>query len=69
MERIGDYEKFMNSHKEFRYSDEVNDLLFSYAFIYAFTSDRTDMVYINKKTFVKSDKKFMKKYPNSQLKI
>ena len=67
-QRIGDYEKFMNSHKEFRYSDEVNDLLFSYAFIYAFTSDRTDMVYINKKTFVKSDKKFMKKYPSSQLK-
>ena len=67
-QRIGDYEKFMNSHKEFRYSDEVNDLLFSYTFIYAFTSDRTDMVYINKKTFVKSDKKFMKKYPSSQLK-
>ena len=67
-QRIGDYEKFMNSHKEFRYSDEVNDLLFSYTFIYAFTSDRTDMVYINKKTFVKSDKKFIKKYPSSQLK-
>ena len=58
----------MNSHKEFRYIDEVKDLLFSYSFAYAFTSDRTNMVYINKKTFVKSDKKFMKKYSSSQLK-
>lgn len=66
--RIGDYENFMNSHKEFRYIDEVKDLLFSYSFAYAFTSDRTNMVYINKKTFVKSDKKFMKKYSSSQLK-
>ncbi len=67
-QRIGDYERFMNSNKDFRYSDEVKDLLFSYTFIYAFTSDRTDMVYLNKKVFVKSDKKFMKKYPESQLK-
>jgi len=67
-ERIGKYENFMNANKEFRYIDEVKDLLFSYSFVYAFTSDRTDMVYINKKTFVKSDKKFMKKFPNSQLK-
>lgn len=67
-QRIGDYERFMNANKDFRYSDEVKDLLFSYTFIYAFTSDRTDMVYLNKKVFVKSDKKFMKKYPESQLK-
>lgn len=67
-QRIGDYEIFMNSHKDFRYSDEVKDLLFSYSLIYAFTSDRTDMAYLNKKVFVKSDKKFMKKYPTSQLK-
>lgn len=67
-QRIGDYEEFMNSHKDFRYSNEVKDLLFSYTLIYAFTSDRADMIYLNKKVFVKSDKKFMKKYPTSQLK-
>lgn len=67
-QRIADYESFKNTHKDFRYSDEVNDLLFSYTFIYAFTSDRTNMVYINKKSFPKSDKKFIKNYPNSQLK-
>lgn len=66
-QRIGDYETFMNSHKEFRYSDEVKDLLFSYTLVYTFTSDRTNMVNINKKIFPKSDKKFMKKYPDSQL--
>lgn len=65
--RIGDYEQFMNTHKDFRYSNEVKDLLFSYMFIYSFTSDRTDMIFINKKTFVKSDKRFMKQYPSSQL--
>lgn len=67
-QRIGEYETFLNSHKDFRYEDEVKDLLFSYSFVYAFTSDRTNMVYINKKTFVKSDRKFMKKFPDSQLK-
>ena len=67
-QRIGDYERFMNAHKDFRYSDEVKDLLFSYSFVYSFTSDRTNMIFINKKSFVKSDNKFMKKYPESQLK-
>ena len=66
-QRIGDYETFMNSHKEFRYSDEVKDLLFSYTLVYTFTSDRTNMVNINKKIFPKSDKKFMKKYPDSKI--
>ena len=66
-ERIGEYEKFMNSYKEFRYENEVKDMLFLYSFLYTFTSDRTNMVFINHKTFVKSDKKFMKKYPNSKL--
>lgn len=65
--RIADYESFMNTHTEFRYNDEVKDLLFSYTFIYTFTSDRTNMVYINKKTFPKSDKKFIKNYPTSKL--
>ena len=65
--RIADYETFMNENKDFRYIDEVRDLLFSYTFVYAFTSDRTNVIYINKKTFKKSDKKFMKKYPISQL--
>ena len=67
-QRIGDYENFMNTHKDFRYSDEVKDLLFSYTVIYTFTSDRTNTIFLNKKSFVKSDKKFLKKYPNSQLK-
>lgn len=66
--RIGDYENFLNNHKDFRYSDELQDLLFSYNFLYSFTSDRGNMIFINKKTFVKSDKKFLKEYPNSQLK-
>lgn len=66
--RIGDYERFMNTHKEFRYNDEVQDYLFSYSFIYSFTSDRVDMKNIRKKVFTKSDKKFVKAYPNSQLK-
>lgn len=66
--RIGDYEQFMNSHKDFRYADEVKDLLYSYMIVYTFTSDRTNTIFLNKKTFVKSDKKFMKKYPSSQLK-
>ena len=66
--RIGDYETFLNNHKDFRYLDEVQDLLFSYSFIYSFTSDRTNMIFINKKSFVKSDKKFLKEYPSSQLK-
>ncbi len=66
--RIGDYENFMNTHKDFRYSDEVKDLLFSYTFVYSFTSDRTDMKNIKKNVFKKSDKKFLKTYPNSQLK-
>ena len=66
--RIGDFEKFMNANKEFRYSEEVRDYVFSYTFIYSFTSDRTNTVFLNKKAFVKSDKKFMKEYPNSQLK-
>lgn len=67
-QRIGDYERFINLHKEFRYSEEANDLLFSYAFMYTFTSDRTDVIYLNKKVFLNSDKKFIKKYPESQLK-
>ena len=67
-QRIGDYEQFLNSNKEFRYLDEVKDLLFSYTFMYSFTSDRTNMIYIRKKTFAKSDKKFIKKYPASDLK-
>lgn len=66
--RIGEYENFLNTYKDFRYEDEVKDLLFSYSFVYTFTSDRTDMAFINKKTFVKSDKKFIKKFPSSQLK-
>ena len=67
-QRIGDYEKFYNSHKEFRYIDEVKDLLFTYSFVYSFTSDRTNANNLNRKTFQKSDKKFIKKYPLSELK-
>lgn len=67
-QRIGDYENFMNSNKEFRYIDEVKDLLFKYTFLYSFTSDRTNMIYINKKTFKKSDAKFLKTYTLTQLK-
>ncbi|MCM1265121.1 MAG: zinc ribbon domain-containing protein [Candidatus Gastranaerophilales bacterium] len=67
-ERIGEYEKFMNSYKEFRYENEVKDMMFLYSFLYTFTSDRTNMEFIRHNTFVKSDKKFMKKYPNSELK-
>ncbi|MCR5266472.1 MAG: zinc ribbon domain-containing protein [Cyanobacteria bacterium RUI128] len=66
--RIGDFERFMNANKDFRYAEEVRDYVFSYTFIYSFTSDRTNMIYLNKKLFVKSDKKFMKNYPDSQLK-
>lgn len=66
-QRIGDYEKFMNSNQEFRYINEVKDLVFTYSFIYAFTSDRTDMKYLNNKAFTKSDKKFLKNYPSTQL--
>ncbi len=67
-QRIGQYERFMNANQEFRYIDEVKDYLFSYAFIYSFTSDRTNMIFLNKKVFVKSDKKFLKKYPDTGLK-
>ncbi|MBO6273117.1 zinc-ribbon domain-containing protein [bacterium] len=67
-QRIGDYEKFLNSHKEFRYIDEVQDLLFKYTFFYSFTSDRLNTTYINNKSFTRSDKKFLKKYQLSQLK-
>lgn len=66
--RIGDYEKFYNAHEDFRYVDELKDLLFSYTFIYTFTSDRTNMIFIRNKSFVKSDKKFISSYPDSQLK-
>ncbi|MCD8377433.1 MAG: zinc-ribbon domain-containing protein, partial [Candidatus Gastranaerophilales bacterium] len=65
--RIGEYETFMNANKEFRYIDEVKDLLFSYTLIYSFTTDRLNTVYINNKVFSKSDKKFIRKYPLSQL--
>ena len=67
-QRIGDYEDFYNTHKEFRYSDEVKDLLFSYTLVYTFTSDRQNVVFINKKTFQRSDKKFLKTHPSSELK-
>lgn len=67
-QRIGDYESFMNANREFRYIDEVRDLLFSYTFVYAFTSDRLDTKNINNKSFVTSDKKFLKQYPLTQLK-
>lgn len=67
-QRIGEFEKFMNANQEFRYIDEVKDYLFSYTFIYTFTSDRTNMIFVNKKVFAKSDKKFIKNYPNSGLK-
>ena len=66
--RIGDYEKFMNEHKDFRYIKEVQDYVFSYSFIYSFTSDRLDKVKIDKKIFKKSDEKFLKNYPLSGLK-
>lgn len=65
-QRIGDYEQFMNENKEFRYIEEIRDYLFSYTFVYTFTSDRTTPAYHKK--FVNSDKKFMKKYMTSQLK-
>lgn len=67
-ERIGDYENFLNANKDFRYIDELQDYLFSYTFVYSFTADRLNKVNIDKKLFVKSDKKFMKNYPSSQLK-
>lgn len=66
-ERVGDYEKFMNENKDFRYIDEVKDYLFSYTFIYVFTSDRQDKVKTAKKVFAKSDRKFIELYPNSKL--
>lgn len=65
-QRIAEYEQFLNSHQEFRYSDELKDNLFYYTLVYSFTSDRTNMVYI--KSFNKSDKNFIKAYPSSQLK-
>lgn len=64
-QRIGDYEKFMNENRDFRYIDEVRDYVFSYSFVYAFTSDRTTPAYLGK--FQKSDKKFIKTYKTSQL--
>lgn len=64
--RIADYEAFYNSHKEFRYSDEVKDLMFSYSLIYAFTSDRENVA--SQKALKKSDKKFVKNYPMSEFK-
>lgn len=65
--RIGDYEKFMNNNKDFRYIDEVQDYLFSYTFIYVFTSDRLDKIKKSKNIFTKSDAKFMSTYPDSKL--
>lgn len=67
-QRIGDYEQFLNANNEFKYENEVKDLLFSYALIYAFTTDRADTIFINKKVFPKSDKKFLKTYTNSKFK-
>ena len=65
--RIGLYEEFLNSHQDFRYEVEIKDLLFTYSFVYSFTSDRTAKINIDKKIFKKSDEKFIKEFPNSRL--
>ena len=67
-ERIGDYEQFMNENKDFKYENEIRDLLFTYTLIYSFTTDRADTIFVKKKLFPTSDRKFLNTYTNSNFK-